>query len=127
MPGIHLYSSNRLEILADTFADLKPQLLALNDRVFDLLPVTENNYYHPDMRGSWSIKSVLSCLVPELTYSDLGEVQDGTQAQQSYLDIIGDKISEQRKQKQRLTRYVIVFCMLLIPLLAYTQRSLLKG
>ncbi|WP_446009278.1 ATP-binding protein [Candidatus Electrothrix sp.] len=34
---------------------------------------------------------------------------------------------DQRKQKQRLTRYVIVFCMLLIPLLAYTQRSLLKG
>ena len=35
--------------------------------------------------------------------------------------------SEQRKQKRRLTRYVIVLCMLLIPLLAYTQRSLLKG
>lgn len=35
--------------------------------------------------------------------------------------------SDQRKQKQRLTRYVIVFCMLLIPLLAYTQRGLLRG
>ncbi len=34
---------------------------------------------------------------------------------------------KQRKQKQRLTRYVIVFCMLLIPLLAYTQRNLLSG
>jgi two-component system nitrogen regulation sensor histidine kinase NtrY len=34
---------------------------------------------------------------------------------------------DQRKQKQRLIRYVIVFCMLLIPLLAYTQRSLLRG
>ncbi|MCI5166454.1 MAG: HAMP domain-containing protein, partial [Candidatus Electrothrix sp. GM3_4] len=34
---------------------------------------------------------------------------------------------EQSKQKQRLTRYVIVFCMLLIPLLAYTQRNLLSG
>ena len=35
--------------------------------------------------------------------------------------------SEQRRKKRRLTRYVIVFCMLLIPLLGYTQRSLLKG
>lgn len=35
--------------------------------------------------------------------------------------------SEQRKKKRRLTRYVIVFCMLLIPLLGYTQQSLLKG
>ncbi|WP_339136584.1 MAG: ATP-binding protein [Candidatus Electrothrix sp. GW3-4] len=34
---------------------------------------------------------------------------------------------EQRTQKRRLTRYVIVFCMLLIPLLAYTQRNLLRG
>jgi two-component system nitrogen regulation sensor histidine kinase NtrY len=35
--------------------------------------------------------------------------------------------SEQRRKKQRLTRSVIVFCMLLIPLLAYTQRNLLRG
>jgi two-component system nitrogen regulation sensor histidine kinase NtrY len=35
--------------------------------------------------------------------------------------------SEQRKKKQRLTRYVIGFCLLLIPLLAYLQRGLLKG
>ncbi len=35
--------------------------------------------------------------------------------------------SEQRRKKQRLTRYVIVFCLLLIPLLAYLQRGLLKG
>ncbi len=35
--------------------------------------------------------------------------------------------SEQRRKKQRLIRYVIGFCMLLIPLLAYVQRGLLKG
>lgn len=81
--------------LADEFPDLKEQLLALNKRIFDLLPVVQINYYHPDMKGSWSIKSVLPCLAPELRYSDLGEVQDGTQAQQSYLDII----SADRKAK----------------------------
>ena len=85
--------------LAETFPDLKPQLLALNERIFDLLPVVEQHYYHPDMKGSWSIKSVLPCLVPHLKYSDLGEVQDGTQAQQSYFDIISGKLSEQHKAK----------------------------
>jgi two-component system nitrogen regulation sensor histidine kinase NtrY len=35
--------------------------------------------------------------------------------------------AEQRKKKKKLTRYVIVFCLLLIPLLAYLQRGLLKG
>ncbi len=35
--------------------------------------------------------------------------------------------AEQKKKKQRLIRYVIVFCALLIPLLGYLQKGLLKG
>ena len=35
--------------------------------------------------------------------------------------------AEQKKKKQRLIRYVIGFCALLIPLLGYLQSSLLKG
>jgi len=34
---------------------------------------------------------------------------------------------EQKKKKQRLIRYVIVFCALLIPVLAYVQSSLFNG
>ncbi len=34
---------------------------------------------------------------------------------------------EQRRYKQRLTRYVIILCLLLIALLSYTQRGLLQG
>jgi two-component system nitrogen regulation sensor histidine kinase NtrY len=34
---------------------------------------------------------------------------------------------EQKKNKQRLVRYVIIFCALLIPLLGYLQSGLLKG
>jgi two-component system, NtrC family, nitrogen regulation sensor histidine kinase NtrY len=34
---------------------------------------------------------------------------------------------EQRKKKQRLVRVVIVFCLFLIPALAYMQRGLLSG
>jgi len=34
---------------------------------------------------------------------------------------------EQKKKKQRLIRYVIIFCALLIPLLGYVQSGLLKG
>ncbi len=35
--------------------------------------------------------------------------------------------AQQKKKKQRLVRYVIVFCALLIPLLGYVQRGLLSG
>ena len=96
--------------LAEEFPDLSSSLLALNERIFDLLKVTQKFYYHPDMRGSWSIKKVLPCLVPELSYSDLGDVQDGTQAQQSYLDIIGDMRSSDGKAK--LTQDLLDYCEL---------------
>jgi hypothetical protein len=46
------------------------------------------------MKGSWSIKKVLPCLVPELSYAALGSVQDGTQAQAVYLDIINGDLDE---------------------------------
>ncbi len=35
--------------------------------------------------------------------------------------------AQQKQKKQRLVRYVIVFCALLIPLLGYVQRGLLSG
>lgn len=73
--------------LAEAVPDLGERLMALNSRIVDLLPIVKRNYYHPKMKGSWSIKSVLPCLVPKLHYSDLGEVQDGTQAQQAYFDL----------------------------------------
>src|SRR5437762_2313167 len=36
-----------------------------------LQPVVRQNVYRPDFRGSFSIKDVLTPLVPELTYNDL--------------------------------------------------------
>jgi len=96
--------------LAEDFPDLAQPLLAMNERIFDLLKVTQKYYYHPDMRGSWSIKKVLTCLVPELKYSDLGDVQDGLQAQQSFLDIIGHKRSAAGKAK--MTQDLLDYCKL---------------
>jgi len=85
--------------LAEQFDDLSEALLSINTRVFDLLPVVKNHYYHPDMKGSWSIKKVLPCLVPELSYEELGGVQDGTQAQQAYLQIYEGTLNPQEQDK----------------------------
>ena len=96
--------------LAETFPDLSNRLLALNERVFDLLPVAKKNYYHPDMKGSWSIKKILPCLVPELSYSDLANVQDGIQAQAVYLEIIQNDLSE--AEKNALREDLLAYCQL---------------
>lgn len=87
-----------IKALATEYNDLSDQLLAINARVFDLYPLLNQYYYHPAMKGSWSIKSVLSCLVPELSYADLGAVQDGLMAQSAYHEIISGKLSAAEKE-----------------------------
>ncbi|MGB8330741.1 MAG: hypothetical protein WCE62_11495, partial [Polyangiales bacterium] len=44
--------------------------------VQDLLPLVRNHVYHPDFRGSFSIKAVVPALLPEMSYEQL-EVSDG--------------------------------------------------
>jgi hypothetical protein len=83
-------------------------LADLNERIFDLLPVVKQNYYHPDMRGSWSIKRVLPCLVPELSYKQLGTVQEGTQAQAGYLQVIDGGLDEAKKDALR--KDLLAYC-----------------
>lgn len=66
--------------LASAFPDLAQPLLAIRDRIVDLLPVTRDHYYHRNQRGSWSIKAVLPTVAPELAYDGL-LVADGIAAQ----------------------------------------------
>lgn len=98
---ILVYSSfeeTRLRELATRFTDLEDDLQQVMGRLVDLLPLMREHYYHPDMRGSWSVKAVLPTLAPELSYSDLGEVQDGTAAQSAYLELIDKGTPEARRE-----------------------------
>ena len=64
-------------------------LAAIKARLVDLKPITQDAYYNPTQKGSWSIKAVLTAMVPELSYKYLDTVQDGGGAQQAYLKAIG--------------------------------------
>ena len=80
--------------------------MALSDRLFDLLKVIRDGYYHLEFHGSYSIKSVLPVLVPGLSYADLG-IQGGSNASFSYAKMIaGDTpTSEKAKIKESLLAY----------------------
>lgn len=85
--------------LAERFPDLAPGLLAINARVVDLLPIARNRYYHPNQRGSWSIKAVLPAIARELRYDQLEGVQDGGGAMHAYLEAIGHTTDATRKRE----------------------------
>ncbi len=83
--------------LAEACPDHAPELLDLERRTVDLLPVVRNHYYHREQRGSWSIKAVLPTLAPELDYARL-EVKDGMAAQDAYMEAITPICSPERRR-----------------------------
>jgi hypothetical protein len=94
------FESGRIEELAQQFPDLADQLLAINARMVDLLPITREHYYHPDMRGSWSLKAVLPTIGTDLSYEGM-TVADGVMAQESYLEMIDPNTPHERHSELR--------------------------
>ena len=69
--------------------------MSLAERLVDPLPLVRRHYYHRDMRGSWSLKSVLPTVDPD-GYSNLAEVKSGTDAQAGYMEAIDPATSPER-------------------------------
>jgi len=85
-----------LRELAEAFPLLRRELYAVISRLWDLLPVLQRHYYHPQFGGSFSIKSVLPALAPGLDYGDL-EIRDGAQAALAYERMLfGDLDTEEK-------------------------------
>lgn len=94
------FERKRLEELADAFPAYAEPLLDLVDRMVDLLQITRDHYYHPDMRGSWSIKKVLPTIAPKLSYQGLS-VADGGMAQEAFMALLDTATTEDEKEKIR--------------------------
>ncbi len=103
------FEKSRIAELAKLFPDLATALLAINHRVVDLLPIARANYYHPDMKGSWSIKAVLPTIAPDLDYTQLN-VGNGGEAQEAYREIVHPDTPDSRKQA--LTEGLREYCTL---------------
>lgn len=94
------FERGRLQELAEAFPMLRTRLNAVIKRLVDLLPITREHYYHPAMRGSWSIKAVLPTIAPELDYGNL-LVGDGGMAQHAYLEMNSPDTSTRRRKQLR--------------------------
>ena len=98
---IFAYSGFENRVLREAAArhpELQGALEGIGARIVDLLRIVKASYYHPEQKGSWSIKEVLPTVAPELGYDALGEVADGQAAQMAYLEMIDSKTMDGRKQ-----------------------------
>jgi predicted RecB family nuclease len=94
------FESQRLLDLALWLPEFTGRISKIQRRLWDLLPIVRNYVYHPQFAGSYSLKSVLPALVPEMTYQGM-EVADGQAAGLAWESLIGGDCSEAERQQKR--------------------------
>lgn len=101
------FEKGRIKELAERFPDLRIRLLAISNRMVDLLDIATDRYYHPSQQGSWSIKKLLPAIAPDLDYGELDGVQNGEMAMTAFKEAIALSCSSERivEIEAQLQRY----------------------
>ena len=94
------YEIGMMTGLAQSFPQYEDRLLELCGRVIDLLQVIRRNYYHPGFRGSFSLKSVVPAVVPDLAYDDL-DIPEGLTAAAAHAGLVAGKIPDSERHDIR--------------------------
>lgn len=102
------FEAGILKALAGRYPDLEAPLVKIVRRITNLHPIADMHYYHRDMKGSWSLKTVLPTIAPDLDYSKLDEVQEGGEAQSAFLEAIDPQAAPERRD--RLIRALREYC-----------------
>jgi predicted RecB family nuclease len=97
-----------LKLIADARPELRAPVDAILPRLADALPLVRDHVYHPGFHGSFSLKSVLPALAPELSYAGL-EIQGGWSAslelERLLLDGAALTSGERARLREALKRY----------------------
>ena len=93
--------------LAEHLPAHQDQLLDTLDRFKDLCDITRKYYYHPKFHGSFSLKSVLPALRPEMSYEKLA-IREGNQASLEYAHMIDPATPTPEKNKIR--NGLLIYC-----------------
>jgi len=94
------FESQRLWELAGWLPEYTQRIRDIQSRLWDLLPVVRNHFYHPAFGGSFSLKAVLPALVPEMTYEGM-DVPNGQAAGLAWEAIISGSCGEAERQSKR--------------------------
>ena len=101
------YERAVLQRLAEALPSLRADLTQAMARLWDLLTIVKDYYYHPAFAGSFSIKSVLPALVPDLSYEDL-EIREGGTAARAYQQMVFEETDW--VEKERLRDALLKYC-----------------
>jgi predicted RecB family nuclease len=101
------YEEAVLKELAENLPEHREHVLALLDRLKDLYSIISAHFYHPKFHGSFSLKSVLPALLPEMSYETLS-IQEGQEAGLKYLRMIDPTTGPQ--EKETVKKDLLTYC-----------------
>ena len=101
------FESQRLSDIAAWLPEHSERIDAIQARLFDLLPVVREYTYHPAYAGSYSIKSVLPALVPDMTYEGM-EVADGQSAGLAWESLVRGSLD--CSERDRIRKALLNYC-----------------
>lgn len=103
------FEKNVIKWLAHHCPALADSLLALNEHLIDLMkPFQKKHVYKKEMKGSYSIKSVLPALAPQHDYADL-EIANGRAAMHAYATLV---LMENEEEKEKVRAHLREYCLL---------------
>ena len=108
--SIVIYTGYEREIvraLAEDLPSKRDALQSIVERMRDLHAMIKKHYYHPGFRGSFSLKSVLPVLLPEMGYAKLA-IREGSQASLEYLRMV-DPLTP-AAEKERIAENLLAYC-----------------
>jgi predicted RecB family nuclease len=101
------FERTRINELAQQVPAFADDLRALAGKLVDLHPIVRDYVYHPDFRGSFSLKAILHPLVPDLSYNDLAVV-DGQVASVEIARLLF--VAHVVEDRDRLRRELSAYC-----------------
>jgi hypothetical protein len=97
--------------LREAVPELAEPLLEIEEKLVDLKPVVVDHVYHPDFGGSFSIKDILTPLVPQLSYDDLA-VNDGNVASAEIARLLLEEDTIPIEERGQLRHDLLEYCSL---------------
>jgi hypothetical protein len=115
---------NILNQLVELFPEYRKDVLELKAKIIDLAePIQKGNYYHPDMKGNFTLKSLAPIVNQESGFDSL-DIQSGITAMYIYESLLANENSiEQETIKQQLIDYCEMDALVTYQLLQFFKKN----
>lgn len=115
---------NVLNQLAELYPEYLKDINAFKSKIVDLAePIKKGNYYHPEMKGNFTLKSIAPLVNQEAGFNNL-DIQSGISAMYIYESLLQQNAIEAEQIKQQLIEYCEMDALITYQLLNFFKSKL---